>query len=271
MRSTRKAAPVVIAAALLLAWLWVGGCGKEVPPQERLRAAADAAREAGSAHTQVMVAVSPREGERGTSVNAQGDVWVDMNAGKLEARLTALGMELSLRYLEGKAFLRFGGQWYVLEGEIAEGIDEEAVGALAGLLRAAPEIVASAEEVEKTGEKKVGDYDCDIFSVKPDLEAIAALPAVREMGAALGLSEDEVVRYLEEAGPVIEVCVQKDEDVIRRIAVSADIDLAGMGEVAGIPLLPEKARLEISIDFPAYGVEVDVQPPADAKPFSGLF
>ncbi len=271
MRGIRKATLAMAAVVTLMASLWLVSCGKgEQPPQERLQAAAEAAREAGSFHAQVLVAVSPRAGERGASMNAQGDVWADMVEGKMEARLTALGMELSLRYLEGKAYVRFGGEWYALEGEIAEGIDEEAVGAIAGLLGAAPDIVAAAEEVEKTGEKKVGDYDCDVLAVKPDLGAIGSLPAVVEVGAALGLSQDEVVQYLEDAGVAMEVCVQKGEDVIRQIALSADIDLPEMGEVAGIPLLPEKAHLEISIDFPAYGVEVDVQPPADAKPFSAL-
>ncbi len=150
-RRALAAVPLALGlAALLLVPAWLCGCGKkEQPPRERLEAAAEAAREAGSAHAQLFVSVSPREGERGTSMNVQGDVWADMQAGNMEARLTVLGMEVAARYVEGRAYVRFGGQWYVLEGEIAQGVDEEAVTALAGLLGAAPEIVSAAEEVEK--------------------------------------------------------------------------------------------------------------------------
>lgn len=270
-RAYNMVSVALAATALLLASLTACGCGdKGLPPRERLEAAANAAREAGTAHAQMLVAVSPQAGERGTSMNAQGDVWADMAAEKVEARLTVLGMEVYLRYTEGKAYVFFGGEWYLLEGEIAEGVNEEAVGALAGLLGAAPDIVTSAEQVEKAGERKVGDYDCDVLVVVPDLAAITALPAVRAVGEALGMGEDEVLEYLEGAGVYMEVCVQKGEDVIRQVHVSADIELPDMGEVAGIPLLPEKAHLEVTVDFPAYGVEVDVQPPADAEPFTGF-
>ncbi len=271
-RRALAAVPLALGlAALLLVPAWLCGCGKkEQPPRERLEAAAEAAREAGSAHAQLFVSVSPREGERGTSMNVQGDVWADMQAGNMEARLTVLGMEVAARYVEGRAYVRFGGQWYVLEGEIAQGVDEEAVTALAGLLGAAPEIVSAAEEVEKVGERKVGDDLCEVFSVKPDLPAIAALPAVREVGAALGMSEEEVVEYLEDAGVTMEVCVRKDAEIIRQVVATADVELPDLGEVAGIPLLPESAHLEITVDFPAFGVEVNVQVPPDARSIRDL-
>jgi hypothetical protein len=257
--------------ALLSAALFLGGCGtKEQGLEESFAAATQAARESGSVHAQINATLSPLEGEGGMGLNIQGDAWIDMDAGALEARFTVMGMELSLRYVDGSAYLQFGGEWYIVEGEVMEGVDEDTIDAMIGLLSSVPEIISSTVELNEVGEKKVGEYDCIEVELVPDLQAISTMDAVRELAAELGMSEDEVLEYLEGADVDIVVYLQKDDPIIRRVYLAATMELPSMGDLVGIPLLPDKARIEITMDFPEYGVEVDVQAPEGAKPFEGL-
>ncbi len=257
---------LVLAAAVFLA-----GCGEKArDPQETLAAAAQAAGEAGSAHVQMNVSLSPLEGEQGMGLNLQGDAWMDLDAGELEARFTVMGMEISLRYVDGAAYLQFGGGWYVLEGELMDGVGEGAIDAVVGILSDIPEIISNAQEVNELGEKTVGDFECTVYEVVPDLQAISALDSVRELAAELGMSAGEIVEYLEEADVVIEACIQTDEPVIRQVFFAASTELPSVSEMLGIPLLPEKARVEITMDFPEYGVAVEVKAPEGAQPFEGL-
>ncbi|MEW6554851.1 MAG: hypothetical protein AB1384_11260 [Actinomycetota bacterium] len=269
---TKRAFFLAITLTTLLAVvLALAGCGgKEQSLDESFQAATQAARDAGSAHAQINASLSPLEGEGGMGLNVQGDAWMDMDAGALEARFTVLGMEVSLRYVDGTAYVQFGGGWYVLQGELMEDIDEGTIDALVGLLSSIPEIISSTVELNEVGEKSVGDYECVEVELVPDLPAIMALDPVRKLVGELDMSEDEALEYLEEADIAIEVYIQKDEPVIRRAYLAATMELPAMGDIVGIPLLPEVARIEVTVDFPEYGVEVDVKAPEDAKPFEGL-
>ncbi len=261
----------LLAAALALALILAGcGDGKTRDPQEALTAAALAARESGSAHAQMNVSISPLEGEAGMGLNVQGDAWLDMDAKALEARFTVMGFELSLRYVEGTAYVQFGGTWYELQPDAIEGVGEGTIDALLQVLAAIPDIISSGAEVNELEDKKVGNYECTNFEVIPDLQAIAALEPVQQLAAELDMETDELVQYLEDADVVMQVCVQKNESVIRQAFIAATVELPDVADVIGIALLPEIARVEMTVDFPEYGMEVDVQAPADAKPFEGF-
>jgi hypothetical protein len=262
---------VIPLAVLLAAVILVGGCGgNNAGPGEALAAAAQAAREAGSAHARMNMTVSPVEGETGMGLNIQGDAWMDIDAARLEARFTVMGMEVSLRYVDATAYLQFGGKWYVISGDILEGMGENAVAAAVDVLASIPEIIVLSVEVNEVGDEKVSGYECTKIEVLPDLKTISNLEPVRKLAAELDMDGDELALYLEEADVVLEVWVQKDDPTIRRVFLAASVELPYIGDLVGIPLLPEKARVEIMVDFPEYGVEVDVQPPADAAPFRGL-
>ena len=260
----------LLAAVLALVFILAGcGDGKIKDPQEALAAAALAAREAGSAHAQMNVSISPLEGEGGMGLNVQGDAWLDMDARALEARFTVMGFELSLRYVEDTAYVQFGGTWYELQPD-ALGVGEGTIGALFQVLAAIPDIITSGAEVNELEDKKVGNYECTNFEVIPDLEAIAALEPVQQLAAELDMEMDELVQYLQDADVVMQVCVQKDEPVVRQAFIAATVELPDIADVIGIALLPEIARVEMTVDFPEYGMEVDVQAPEDAKPFEGF-
>lgn len=272
MRSKALIPVILLLAAALTLTLVLAGCGgdKAQSPQEALTAAALAAREAGSAHAQMNVSISPLEGEGGMGLNVQGDAWLDMDARALEARFTVMGFELSLRYVEGAAYVQFGGTWYELQPD-SLGVGEGTIGALFQVLAAIPDIISSAAEVNELGDKKVGSYECTNMEVVPDLEAIAALEPVQQLAAELDMEMDELVQYLQDADIVMQVCVEKDEPIIRQAFIAATVELPSIGDLVGIALLPEIARVEMTVDFPEYGMEVDVQVPEDAKPFEGLF
>lgn len=267
--------PLAATAALCLCLSLLAGCGgKERDYGRDLADAAAAAVEAGSAHLQLSGTVRPEAGESGLGLTLQGDAWVDLRTPLAEARLTVLGMELSLRYVEGKAFILLGGNWYELNGGTPEAGEESVSSVIAGLLEALPEALSGAATVTPVGDKKVGNYECDELEVTLDAEAVSGLQAVRDLAASMEISAEELVEYLSESGLVLRVFLQKKEPVIRRVYLAADMGLDFLSELAGgnvLPsILPSRGRVELTVDFPEYGVEVKVEPPAEAKPFKGL-
>jgi len=265
---------VSLAAAMLFicgaAFLPVG-CGEEKRnPTEMLDQAAQSAREANTIHAQLNAVLTPQEGESGMGLSAQGDAWLDINARTMEARLTVLGMELSLRYVGETAYLQMGGKWYTLKGEVVAGIDEGAIAAAVDLLASFPELLSANSGVNDLGDMKVGEYQCAHLEVQPDVQAMAGLEVVRRLAEEMDATEQEVEGYLRDADPHMEVWVQKDEAVIRQVFISANLELPEMGKIAGIPLLPSKSHLELTINISEYGVKVEVQPPQEAAPFKGF-
>lgn len=203
-------------------------------------------------------------------VNVQGDAWLDMNAKAMEARFTVMGMELSLRYVEGAAYLHLGGKWYTLTGESVAGIGEGTIAALVNTLASYPEILSSTAQVTKLGDKKVGNFQCANYEVAPDLQAIAGLESVQKLAGGLDKKAAEIEAYLQGADIRMEVCIQKDEPIIRKVYLTANTELPEIGKIAGISLLPTEARVELEVDIPEYGVTVEVQPPPNPSPFKGL-
>ncbi len=263
--------PLTAAATLFLCLSLLAGCGGEKRDYKRdLADAAAAAVEAGSAHLQLNGTVIPAAGESGLGLTLQGDAWVDLRTFLAEARLTVLGMELSLRYVEGKAFLLLGGNWYVLYGESTEATAKNLSSAISGLLVALPEFLFDSANVNPVGVKKVGDYECDELEVTLDLEALSGLEAVQELASSAEISFEELVERLSASGLVLRVFLQKKEPVIRRVYLAADMSLDYLRGLAGGSLLPARGRVELTMDLPEYGVEVKVEPPAEAKPFKGL-
>ncbi len=257
--------------ALLTAALLFASCGNAAKdPRETLDAAVRAARDAGSAQASLMVSVSPLEEGKGMSLDLEGDVWVDLEGDAVEARFMVMGMEASLRYVEGEAFLQIGGTWYALEGEIAGGIGASAVGAAFEVLPSLPELLSSAREVEHLEDREVSGCDCAVLEVVPDLQAVSSARAVRELARELGMSEEEVREYLEGADLSLQAYVQKGESVLRQVSLAASVELPSLDELVGLPLLPRRARLEMTLYFAQYGVEVEVRAPAGAVPFAGL-
>jgi hypothetical protein len=267
----KKLIPTAAFAALLAAILLLSGCGgKAKDPAESLEQAARRAREAGSVHAQINVALAPLEGEAGMALNAQGDAWLDMDSRLMEARFTAMGMEFSLRYVEGKAYIQFGGKWYVLSGEVMAGLGEGSVASAVNALSSYPDLLSSTAEVSRQGEKTVGNNKCDDLKVTLDYPAMVALEPVQQLADGMGMTPSEIEEYLRDANLEVEAYVQQDEPVIRRVFLSLDTELPDMGKVMGISLLPARAHVEVTIDVVEYGIAVDVQAPPNPTPFKGL-
>jgi hypothetical protein len=269
----RKTLPLImVVAATCIAILILGGCGgaKTQDLNESLEQAAQNAREAGSVHAQVNIALSPLEGDAGMALNLQGDARLDMNTKEMEARFTVMGMELSLRYVDEKAYLQFGGKWYTLSGNVVAGIGEGTIASAVNTLASYPELLSSAIEVTELGEKTVGGIKCNNLKVTVDTQAVAAMATVQQLAVELGMTAEEIEGYLKDADLQIEVCVQKDEPTIREVFLSLNTELPNVGKIMGMDLIPSSAHIEITIDAQEYGVPVDVQAPANATPFNGL-
>ncbi|MDY6794106.1 MAG: hypothetical protein SWK76_02310 [Actinomycetota bacterium] len=259
------------ATAVIIVAVLLGGCGGEGrDPAETMSLAARNARDAGSVHAQMNITLAPEEGESGIGLNVQGDAWLDMAGEKLEARFTVMGMELSLRYVDKTAYLEWGGDWYYITAESIEGVGEGAVEAAVKVLVDYPDIFSSFSSVAETGEKEVGSFECTRYELVPDTEALLSLESVKALAGELGMTEDEIKAYIDNANVNMEVCIQKDEPVIREVYFAVDVDLPDVGELVGIPLLPSRARAEIQIAFPEYGMQVEVQSPPEAKPLQGI-
>jgi hypothetical protein len=258
--------------AICVATLLLGGCGgaKTQDPKESLEEAARNAREAGSVHAQVNIALTPLEGEAGMALNVQGDARLDMNTKAMEASLTVLGMELSLRYVDQKAYLQFGGKWYTLSGNVVAGIGEGTIASAVNTLASYPELLSSAVEVTELGEKTIGGIKCNNLKVTADTQAVAAMATVQQLAGELGMTAEEIEGYLKDADLQIEVCVQKDEPILREVYLSLNTELPNVGKIMGMDLIPSSAHIEITIDAQEYGVPVEVQAPANATPFKGL-
>ena len=272
MRRTVLQCLLAMCALTLVALVAAGtsGCGKEKSDYSGdLTAAAAALSEAGSAHVLVNALVSPPEGEGGMSLNVQGDAWIDFRAPALEARFTVMGMEVSLRYVEGQVFLRAGGRWYTLSPE-SMGAGENLPSSLAGLLNSLPELLSASVSVDYLGKKRVGSFDCLEVEVHPDIGALSRREEVMGLAEDMGVDPGELEEIISASHPQIKVCIQEGEPVIRQVFLAADAGFSGFNQWLGLGLLPAEGRVEITADFPEYGVEVAVEPPADARPFKKL-
>lgn len=262
--------PAVAVTVMALVFSW--GCGGKRDYAGELLKAAEKAVDAGSFHAQFNAVLTPLEGTSGMGMTVQGDAWLDMEPVAAEARLTVLGMEISLRYAEEVVYLQMGGQWYEVPSSTLQemGLGKGTLAAAMEVLASAPGIVSSASAVSETGLKKVGGYECTELAVSPDLQAVAGMEAVRKLAGELDMSEEELAAWLTEADPEIHVCVQRDELVIRQIYLAFSMELPEVAGLMGLGLLPERARVEMTMDLPEYGMDVEVEAPANAKPFRGF-
>lgn len=257
---------------LTVAAVNAAGCGGKRDYGRELQQAAEKAVAAGSFHARFNAVITPLEGASGMGLTAQGDAWLDMDPVAAEARLTVLGMEISLRYVEEKPYLQMGGQWYEVPASLLQemGWGEGALPAALDVLASAPEVVSHASSVSEAGVKKVDGRECTELVVTLDLQEVVAMEAVRGLADELDMSPEELLSFLEDAEPEMRVCVQRDEPVVRQIYLAFSSELPELGGLAGMGLLPRRARVELTMDLPEYGMEVKVEAPSGAKPFKGL-
>lgn len=267
----RKAATKTLPAlSLLLVLSFLAGCGRVEDPMAMLQDTARNSRAEASMHAQMNATLTPEEGAGGLGLNIQGDAWLDMDATVVEARFTVMGMELSLRYVDGTAYLQMGGTWYEIGSGLIPGVGPGALGAAVEMFASFPDILTCASEVNEVGEEEVGGLKCVVLEVVPDLAAISNLESVRKLADELYMTPQEIEEYLADAEPEMKVSVEKGKLFLRKIYIAANPNLSGLGSVGGLVSLPEKACLELSIQIPEYGAAVEVQPPAEVKPFQGL-
>lgn len=248
----------------------IAGCGsKAADPQQGLDQAVQSAKDAGSVKAEINVNLSPQEGTSGSPVSIQGESNLDMNAKVLEGTFTPMGVDVQLRYVNAETYAKFGSTWYQITGDIVPGLGKDSVGAVVNLLAAYPDLFSGAT-LNAIGDMKVGNYDCTNYDVTPDYAALSANASLKRLADQLGMNADDLEGTLTRAGFEMQVAIQKSEPVIREVTFSANADMPQGGKIAGISLLPAKAHIDATIDFPDYGMAVQVSAPEGAKPFTGI-
>jgi hypothetical protein len=260
----------VVAAIIGLTAFVLAGCGSkaEQDPQESLALATQSVKDAGSVKALINVNISPQEGSDGTTINVQGDASLDMNAKVMEANLTVMGLNLTVRYVNSTGYIKLANTWYELSGELMPGIGKDTISGAVNLLSTYPDLLANAT-LTKTEDMKVGDYDCVNYDVTLDYAALAANTSLQQLASQLGMQGD-LASNLQNAGFQMQVAIQKSEPILREVFMTANMDMPEGGKLMGLPLLPAKAHIEGTIDFPDYGIDVQVQAPQGAKPFTGI-
>jgi hypothetical protein len=269
-RSGKRANVHLVLAALFLLIPGVLGCGGGgEDPVGTFRAAASTLEGTATLHAQVEGELSPPEEEARTILPFQGDLWVDVAAGALEARMTLLGMDLMARYVGGEAFLHWGGKWFYLSPEGSGIFDRDNIRWAVEVLFRLPRFLSMAD-AEPAGEGQAGQYKVFFLDLRFDYRALAEEAEVRELAVALGRDPSELAHWLEEMDPRIRVGVDKKEKLLRELQLESDIRLEGPVRLGGAIALPSRARFRLHAFFPEFGMEVKVSPPSQAEPFRGL-
>jgi hypothetical protein len=240
------------------------GCGSE-DPAALLQESLERTSHARSAKVELQVEATPKEGSQGIPLNLQGTALVDFANQKLEATLGMMGINLEMRLVEGKAYLNFGKDWFVFSP--AKGRRE--LSELAGsgeLFFSYLELLGHNSRVKSLGEEKVAGRASDHLEVIPDLDEIAQLPWVVLLAERAGMKKDEIVGFLEDLELKVEVWVDKNDSLVRKILVFCEVELSRM-ENFGLRLLEGPWQLKVNAVFPDYDVPVEVEAPQGAEPF----
>jgi hypothetical protein len=258
-RKSTILAGLLLAVVLLIA---CGGCGGK-DPAAILRAALEKSSTAASLEADILVETEPEGGSRSIPLTAEGAAAVDQVARSAMVSFGAMGFQVELRYVAGKAYIQLGDAWYALAAGadfisgLAQGVAESAF--------SYPELLGKFTRVEEGGTEKVAGRDCYRLRVSLDLQALAEVPAVKKIGTVLGIDPADILSELQAMAPDVEVWVDRKDSYIRKIAVAAGVDTGG--GVLGFDLLKGRIRLEATAVFSDYNQPLDIEAPETTTPF----
>lgn len=252
----RSRLPVVtgiVAVLLLVAGVIVAVAGRgddgDVDPVTLLGSAPDAARQAGSARMTITMEM------RGTgmSMEIEGSGVTDFSTGATSFELSMLGQPFEMRVVDGTMFLRLP------EATRPAGVTQSWVampvaGGAGYLSFAGPSTVGGildavrgmGSDIEELGEDDINGVSARGFRVTVDIEkAIAALPEAQRAEAEASL---EQMRAMGMTGFPMEVWLTDDALPVR---MNMDLDAGAF-------------TMQMVMDLTDFGVDVDVQAPAEA-------
>jgi LppX_LprAFG lipoprotein len=275
----RFASAIAFLATLVIVLL-AAGCGQRfdrapgnAPPAGDLAADALAAlQDAGSAHF-VAEVTAEEDGEPFSpmSVRVEGDA--SATAVDAQGTVTFGGVSLQGRVLAGEdaLFVQFGGSWYGEEGEgISDAFEEaqkEHDGAVWNEL-ATPEGLRRNFGELFEGEVTEGPVvdGAATWQFDGHLDADGILDFARRFEADPPEEDLDEFRVVAEASHVLLV-VGQDDHLPRRLEVSLELSDEALEQLDETSPQRFKATLELS----EFGKPVEIEAPADFKPFDELF
>ncbi len=254
---------VLLAPTLLL--LTLAGCGGQ-DPAAILRAGLDKSSAATSLQADILVETEPGSGTRSIPLSLKGTIAVDQVASSAEIGFAVMGFAGEVRYVDGQAYLQLGEDWFSLTGAGNDSLSGLATG-LADTAFSYPLLLAEYISVEDLGTDKVAGRQCDHLKVNLDLQSLADLPVVQKIGGLLGVDPADLFSELEKMAPAVEVWVDASGSYIRKITITADLDMGNGGLDFGIDLLKGSMRVTGTVVFSDYNLPLDIEAPTNTKPF----
>jgi hypothetical protein len=278
----RRYASAIAYLATLFVVLLAAGCGQRfdrapgnAPAPGDLAADALAAlHDAGSAHFVAEVtADAPDEPMSPFSVRVEGDA--SAAAVDAEGSVTFGGVSLQGRVMadEHSFFVELMGQWY---GDDHEGIADALAEAQAEHNRAVWEDLATADGLRRNfgrlfeGEVSAGPVvdGAATWQFEGRLDADGVVELARRYGAAPSDQEVEEFRLVAEASRFLLV-VGQDDHLPRRVELSVDLSDEDLERLGGE--LSTTQSFEAKLELSDFGKPVEIDPPADFRPFDELF
>jgi hypothetical protein len=278
----RRYASAIACLATLFVVLIAAGCGQRfdrepgnAPAPGDLAADALAALDdAGSAHFVAKVtAEAPDEPMSPFSIRIEGDA--SATAVDAEGSVAFGGVSLQGRVMTNahSLFVQFGGQWY---GDEHEGIADALAEAKREHDGAVWEDLATAEGLRRNfgrlfeGEVTVGpEVDgAATWQFEGHLDADGVVEFARRYGAAPSDEELEEFRLVAEASRFLLV-VGQDDRLPRRIELSIDLSDEDHERLGGE--FSSAQSFEASLELSDFGKPVEIEAPADFRPFDELF
>jgi hypothetical protein len=280
-KAVRRYASAIAYLATLFVVLLAAGCGQRFDrapgnapaPRDLVADALAALQEAGSAH--FVAEVKSEEGGEPfspMSLRVEGDA--SATAVDAQGSVTFGGVSLQARVLAGEdaVFVQFGGSWYGEEGEGISDAFEEAQKEHDG---AVWEELATPEGLRRNfgelfegevGEGPVVD-GVATWQFEGHLDADGVIDFARRFDADPPDEDLEEFRLVAEASHVLLV-VGRDDHLPRRLELSLELSDEAL-EQLGEGSSPQ--RFNATLELSEFGKPVEIEAPADFKPFDELF
>lgn len=256
---------VLLVPALLLSAL--AGCGGGKDPAAILRAGLEKSSAAVSLQADLLVETEPGSGSRSIPLSLTGTIAVDQVANSAEIGFTMMGFSGEVRYVDGQTYLQLGEEWFSLAAGTGNDFLSGLATGVAGTAFSYPQLLGEYTSVEDLGTAKVAGRQCDHLKINLDLQSLADLPAVKKIGDLLGVDPADLFSELEKMAPEVEVWVDTGDSYIRKITITADLDLGNGALDLGINLLKGGMRVTGTVVFNEYNLPLDIKAPTSTKPF----
>lgn len=264
MKRVTSLLAVLLVPAMLL--LTLAGCGSK-DPAAILRAGLEKSSAAISLRADILVETEPGNGTRSIPLSLKGTVAVDQVASSAAIGFAVMGFAGEIRYVDGRTYLQLGEEWFSLATGAGNDLLSGLATGLADMAFSYPRLLGEYISVEDLGTDKAAGRQCNHLKVNLDLQSLAGLPVVKKIGGLLGVDPADLFSELTKMAPEVEVWVDAGDSYIRKITITADLDMGNGGLDFGIDLLQGGMRVKGTVVFNDYNLPLNIEAPTSTKPF----